>query len=75
VGRAAVDQAREGLRLIRLRYEEGLTILVDLLTAEDARKEADLNYLKALFDTHLAQAELELALGTLTGPETSGERQ
>jgi outer membrane protein len=75
VGRGAVDQAREGLRLIRLRYEEGLTILVDLLTAEDAKKEADLNYLKALFDTHLAQAELELALGTLTGPETSGERQ
>jgi outer membrane protein len=75
VGRAAVDQAREGLRLIRLRYEEGLTILVDLLTAEDAKKEADLNYLKALFDTHLAQAELELALGTLTGPETSGERK
>ncbi len=75
VGKAAVDQAREGLRLIRLRYEEGLTILVDLLTAEDAKKEAELNYLSALFDTHLAQAELELALGTLTGPETSGERQ
>jgi outer membrane protein len=69
VGKAAVDQAREGLRLIRLRYEEGLTILVDLLTAEDAKKEAELSYLTALFDTHLAQAELELALGTLTGPK------
>ena len=75
VGKAAVDQAREGLRLIRLRYEEGLTILVDLLTAEDARKDAELNYLTALFDTHLAQAELDLALGTLTGPESSGEKQ
>ena len=72
VGKAAVDQAKEGLRLIRLRYEEGLTILVDLLTAEDAKKEAELNHLTALFDTHLAQAELELALGTLTGPEESG---
>jgi outer membrane protein TolC len=73
VSRAAVEQARESLRLIRLRYEEGLTILVDLLAAEDAKKEADLNNLTALFDTHLAQAGLELALGTLTGPETLGE--
>ncbi|MEJ2071039.1 MAG: TolC family protein, partial [Syntrophobacterales bacterium] len=63
-----VEQARESLRLIRLRYEAGLTILVDLLTAEDAKKEADLGYLTALFDTHLAQAGLELALGTISGP-------
>ena len=67
-----MEQARESLRLIRLRYEEGLTIMVDLLTAEDAKKEAKLNYLTALFDTHLAQAGLELALGTLTGPESPG---
>lgn len=73
VSRAAVAQARESLRLIRLRYEEGLTILVDLLTAEDAKKEAELNMLSALFDTHLAHAGLELALGTLNGPEASGE--
>lgn len=73
VAKASVDQAREGLRLIRLRYEEGLTILVDLLTAQDAKKEAELNLLTALFDTHLAQAGLELALGTLTGPEALGE--
>lgn len=73
VGKTAVAQARESLRLIRLRYEEGLTILVDLLTAEDAKKEAELNYLTALFDTHLAQAELDLALGTLAGPASSGE--
>lgn len=75
VGQAAMEQARESLRLIRLRYEEGLTIMVDLLTAEDAKKEAELNYLTALFDTHLAQAGLELALGTLTGPETVKEAQ
>lgn len=72
VAQAAVEQAREGLRLIRLRYEEGLTLLLDLLTAQDAKKEAELSYLAALFDTHLAQAGLELALGTLTGPEVAG---
>jgi len=68
VAQGAVDQAREGLRLIRLRYQEGLTILVDLLTSENALKDAESNRLAALFDTHLAQAGLELALGTLTGP-------
>jgi OMF family outer membrane factor len=68
VARAALAQAREGLRLIRLRYETGLTILLDLLTAEDALKTAELSQVGALFDTHLAQAGLELALGTISGP-------
>ncbi len=71
VATAAVSQAAENLRLIRLRYGEGLTLLVDLLTAENAKKEADLNQLAALFDTYLAQAGLELALGTLAGPVVS----
>jgi outer membrane protein TolC len=68
VAQAAVTQARESLRLIRLRYQEGLTILVDLLTAEDALKNAELGQVTALFDTYLAQAGLDLALGTLSGP-------
>jgi outer membrane protein len=68
VARAASAQAREGLRLVRLRYETGLTILLDLLTAEDALKTAELSQVGALFDTHLAQAGLELALGTISGP-------
>lgn len=75
VARKAVAEAQESLRLIRLRYGEGLTILLDLLTAEDAAKEAELNRLKALFDTHVAQAGLELALGTLTGPPKAGANQ
>ncbi len=75
VARAAVAEAKESLRLIRLRYGEGLTILVDLLTAEDAAKEAELNQLAALFDTHIAQAGMELALGTLTGSPTAEANQ
>ena len=68
VARTALAQARESLRLIRLRYETGLTILLDLLTAEDALKSAELSQVGALFDTYLAQAGLELALGTISGP-------
>lgn len=73
VAKAAVSQARESLRLIRLRYEAGLTILVDLLTAEDAAKNASLSRVTALFDTYLAQAGLELALGTISGPGGEGK--
>jgi outer membrane protein len=74
VAKAAVAQARESLRLIRLRYESGLTILVDLLNAEDATKNAELSRVAALFDTYLAQAGLDLALGTISGPVAAGER-
>jgi TolC family type I secretion outer membrane protein len=75
VARAAAAQAREGLRLIRLRYETGLTIWLDLLTAEDAWKSAELSQVGALFDTHLAQAGLELALGTISGPAGEAEKK
>jgi outer membrane protein len=74
VAKAAVAQARESLRLIRLRYESGLTILVDLLNAEDATKNAELSQVAALFDTYLAQAGLDLALGTISGPVAEGEK-
>jgi outer membrane protein len=74
VAKAAVVHARESLRLIRLRYQEGLTILVDLLTAEDALKNAELGQVTALFDTYLAQAGLDLALGTISGPVAEGKK-
>ena len=72
VAQATLSQARESLRLIRLRYETGIAILLELLTAEDALKSAGLNRVGALFDTHLAQAGLELALGTISGPAGEG---
>ena len=72
VAQTAVVQAREGLRLIRMRYQTGLTILVDLLGGEDALKNANLSQVAALFDTYLAQAGLDLALGTISGPVAEG---
>jgi hypothetical protein len=67
-GREAVAQARESLELIRLRYQSGLTILVDLLSAEDATKNAELSQVAARFDTYLAQAGSGPGLGTISGP-------
>jgi outer membrane protein TolC len=75
VSRATLAQAREGLRLIRLRYETGITILLELLTAEDALKNSELSQVGALFDTHLAQAGLELSLGTISGPAVASETE
>jgi len=72
VAETAVAQAKEGLRLISLRYQAGLTILVDLLNGEDALKNAELSRVTALFDTYLAQAGLQLALGTISGPVEAG---
>jgi outer membrane protein len=74
VAETAVAQAKEGLRLIRLRYQSGLTILVDLLNGEDALKNAELSRVAALFDTYLTQAGLELALGTISGPVAEGRK-
>ena len=68
VAQASLGQARESLRLLRLRYETGIAILLELLNAEDALKSAELSRVEALFETHLAQAGLELALGTISGP-------
>ena len=71
----AAAQARESLRLIRLRYESGLTILSDRPNAEDATKNAELSRVAALFDTYLTQAGLTLALGTISGPVAEGGKR
>jgi outer membrane protein len=74
VAQTAVAEAKEGLRLISLRYQAGLTILLNLLNGEDALKNARLSRVAALFDTYLAQAGLDLALGTISGPVAEGSK-
>jgi outer membrane protein len=66
VAGAAVEQARESLRIIRNRYESGLTDLTELLRAEIAFLEARTRYLAAVRDQKLASVAIELAAGTLT---------
>jgi outer membrane protein len=68
VSRDAVSQAKESLRILRNRYEAGLTTITDLLRAETASTQARRNFLNAVFDDRLAFAALELATGEL-GPE------
>jgi outer membrane protein TolC len=65
VARTAVDQARESHRITEARYEGGLANVTDLLRSQNALLEAEARYLGAVYAGRLAEAHLELAVGTL----------
>jgi outer membrane protein len=65
VARTAVEQAREGLRIVTNRYENGLLTIVDLLDAQVALQQAQTQHFKALYDYQVARAELALAVGII----------
>jgi outer membrane protein len=65
VAKIAVDQAEEGLRIVKNRYNNGLLTIVGLLDAELARQQARTSYFRALHDYKVARIELELAAGTI----------
>lgn len=64
--RAAVNQARESLRIIQNRYQAGLVTITQLLSAQTAQLDARTGYLSALHDWQVARAQLERAAGQLT---------
>jgi outer membrane protein TolC len=66
VNQQATRQAEESLRIIRNRYEAGLTTVTDLLRAESAVTQARTNFLRALFDQRVSAANLELQTGRLS---------
>ena len=65
VGRAAADQARESRRIIRDRYESGLTDAAMLLRAADAVQQADTQQIAARVNVLTATATLQRAIGRL----------
>jgi outer membrane protein len=66
VARATVDSAAESLRIIRNRYEAGLTDVTELLRAETAEQEARTRQLESIRDQRVAALMLEFTRGTLT---------
>ncbi len=68
IAAAGVDKAREAVRLIKQRYGEGRTILIDLLMAERVLVEARSEELTAALQLELAATELRLADGSLVVP-------
>ena len=65
VAQTATDQAEEGLRIVKNRYNNGLLTIVSLLDAEEARQQAHTSHFKALHDYKVARIELALASGTI----------
>ncbi len=70
--RAATAQAAEGLRIVRNRYNAGLATITDLLRAEDAERQSQANYWRAVYGNATAYAELLYATGTLTPDAAEG---
>jgi len=71
IAEQGVDKARETVRLVKQRYGEGRTILIDLLMAERVLLEARTEELNASVLSDLAANELQLAEGTLPLPGQS----
>ena len=63
VGRAAADRARESRRIIRDRYESGLTDAAMLLRSADAVQQADAQQIAARVNVLTATATLQRAIG------------
>lgn len=63
VGGAAADQARESRRIIRDRYESGLTDAASLLRAAEAVQAAETQQIAAQVNVLTATAALERAMG------------
>ncbi|MDO8703771.1 MAG: TolC family protein [Sulfuricaulis sp.] len=62
------ERARENVRLVKQRYGQGRTILIDLLQAERAYTDARGEELVARVGLEVGQAALQLAEGTLPLP-------
>ena len=64
-----VERARENVRLVKQRYGQGRTILIDLLQAERAYTDARNEELVSRLNLEVGQSALQLAEGTLALPQ------
>ena len=64
--RESMEQSTESLRILRNRYDAGLSTMTDLLRAEDAQRQSQNDYWRAAYGNAVAYAELLYATGQLT---------
>ncbi len=73
--RSSVEESREALRVEKLKYEQGRSIINDVLDAEAAALTAESLYKEARMAERIERLALELALGRLQAggpPERAG---
>jgi outer membrane protein TolC len=68
MGLKNVESAREGVRIAELSYKEGMITILELNSSYNELTRAKVNYLQALYNYHIAIAELE----KLTGIDLNG---
>ena len=69
VGRITVAQAESAARIVRDRYEQGLTTITEELRAQTALLRARMSLLAARYDCYIGYAELLRAMGGLDDVE------
>jgi outer membrane protein len=57
------EQAKESLRISQLNFSEGMATTLDVISAEAAYSQAQVNYSQALYSYVVAAAELDRAMG------------
>jgi outer membrane protein TolC len=68
LGLKNVESAKEGVRIAELSYKEGMITILELNSSYNELTRAKVNYLQALYNYHIAIAELE----KLTGVDLNG---
>jgi outer membrane protein len=58
-----IEQAKESLRITQLNFTEGMATTLDVISAEAAYSQAQVNYSQALYNYVVAVAELDRAMG------------
>jgi len=75
ISRRALEAAKESTRLVRVRYENGLSAMVTLLDAQTALNQARADVVRSRMKKKLARGELKYRAGTLLrelAPEAVG---
>lgn len=65
IQRKNMDLAEEVVRVTRLKYLQGVGTNLELVSAESALKEAQINYYSAFFDALVSRLEYDKALGNI----------
>lgn len=60
-----MDLAKEVLRVTKVKYEQGVGSSIEVTTAETSLKEAQNNYITALYDMLINKVNLDRALGNI----------
>jgi len=60
-----VDQAKEALRLARVRYDNGSSTQLDVINAQFVLTQTQTAYARSVYEYHMAHAQLERALGLI----------